>query len=81
VADPFTAAGAAILSGLVKIRAGLIIAAIAFIELAVSVGDHSQSAEEPLRTFFVGVAMLFGIGGVFAMFMFFYDQIRRKSRV
>jgi hypothetical protein len=77
VVDPFTAAGAGILSALVRIRAGLIIAAVAFIQLAVSVGDHSLSAVEPLKSFFVYVAMLFGIGGVVAMLMFFYDQVRR----
>ena len=81
MADPFTAAGAAILSALVRIRAGLIIASVAFIQLAVSVGNNSRSAEEPLKTFFVGLAMLFGIGGVFAMLMFFYDQIRHKRNL
>ena len=76
--DIFSEIGTALVSALVKIRAGSIIATMVFIQLAVTLGDHSRSADEPLKTFFTVVAIVLGAGGVCAMLMFFYDQFRAR---
>jgi hypothetical protein len=69
--------GGAILSALVRIRAGLVIASAAFLELALAAGNGSKSFEPPLINFFVIISIIFGCGAVASMTIFLIDQFIR----
>jgi hypothetical protein len=80
--DPITIVGGAILTALVAVRAGLIVAAFAFVQIAIITGNVSKEMEEPLKTLFVWMTFAFGGAAVVAMLLFFFDHLRgsRKSK-
>lgn len=75
--DPFALIGAAIVKALVAIKAGILIAAFAFVQIAVLSASESAKIEEPLKTLFVAVSFAFGIGSVVCMVLFFIEHIRK----
>jgi hypothetical protein len=66
--------GGAILSALVRVRAGLVIAAAAFLELAVFSAKSSIGLSQPLEWLFTIVSFCFGSGSVLTMVMFLVEQ-------
>jgi hypothetical protein len=48
--DPITALGGAILKALVAIRAGILIASFAFIQIAVLAGNEAEAVDQPLKS-------------------------------
>jgi hypothetical protein len=77
LADALAAIGAGVLKALVAVRAGIIIAAFAFIQIAILTAAASKVSEEPIKTLFIWVTFAFGGGGVLAMLLFFIEQFRR----
>jgi len=71
--------GAGIIRALVAVRAGLIIAAAALLALAIAAANESRALDDPLKTFFIAIAMLFGSGAVVAAFLFLIDQVRASA--
>jgi len=75
----FDVLGAGIIRALVAVRAGLIIAAAALLALAIGAANESRALDDPLKTFFIAIAMLFGSGAVVAAFLFLIDQVRASA--
>ena len=75
----FDVLGAGIIRALVAVRAGLIIAAAALLALAIAAANESRALDDPLKTFFIAIAMLFGSGAVVAAFLFLIDQVRASA--
>ena len=75
----FDVLGTGIIRALVAVRAGLIIAAAALLALAIAAANESRSLDDPLKTFFIAIAMLFGSGAVVAAFLFLIDQVRASA--
>jgi hypothetical protein len=75
----FDVLGTGIIRALVAVRAGLIIAAAALLALAIAAANESRGLEDPLKTFFIAIAMLFGSGAVVAAFLFLIDQVRASA--
>jgi hypothetical protein len=71
--------GTGIIRALVAVRAGPVIAAAALLALAIAAANESRGVDDPLKTFFIAVAMLFGIGAVVVAFLFIIDQIRASA--
>jgi hypothetical protein len=76
VAGIIEALGATILRALVAVRAGLIIAAAAFLQLAIAAANESAIMNDVLRDFFAAIAMAFGILSVLTAILFVGQQIR-----
>jgi hypothetical protein len=74
VAGIIEALGAGLLRALVAISAGLIIAAAAFLELAIAAADESVVLNAPLKGFFAAVAIAFGVISVLAGILFLIEQ-------
>jgi hypothetical protein len=70
--------GAALIKALVTVRAAPIIASIAFLEMSISVAQYSDGFQQPLRTFYVVLAFIFGLASVGAMLLFFVNYFRRR---
>ena len=75
----FDVLGAGIIRALVAVRAGLIIAAAALLALAIAAANESRALDDPLKTFFIAIAMLFASGAVVAAFLFLIDQVRASA--
>ena len=75
----FDVLGTGIIRALVAVRAGLIIAAAALLALAIAAPNESRALDDPLKTFFISIAMLFGSGAVVAAFLFLIDQVRASA--
>lgn len=69
--------GAGLVRALVAIRAGLIIGAAAFLEMAIAAANESKAVPEPLKTFFAIVAMVMGSGALLTVLMFLIEQGRK----
>jgi ACR3 family arsenite efflux pump ArsB len=80
LAELLSLIGAGILKALVAIRAGIIIAAFAFIQIAILTSNEAKSTEEPLKSLFIWITFPFGIGAVAAMLLFFVDHARHMFR-
>ena len=74
VAGIIEALGASLLRALVAIRAGLIIAAAAFLQLAIAAANESEVLNSPLRGFFEAVAIAFGVFSVLTGVLFLIEQ-------
>jgi hypothetical protein len=74
------ALGASLLRALVAIRAGLIIGAAAFLQLAIAAANESAMLNSPLRGFFEAVAMAFGFLSVLAGVLFLVEQVWTQLR-
>jgi hypothetical protein len=70
------ALGSAILRSLVAIRAGLIISAAAFLELAIAAANESERLTGFLKPFFAIVAIAFGALSVAVAALFAFRQFR-----
>lgn len=68
------ALGASLLRALVAIRAGLIIGAAAFLQLAIAAANESTLFNFPLRGFFEAVAIAFGLLSVLTGLLFLVEQ-------
>jgi len=77
MAGPLEALGTGILRALVAVRAGLVIAAAAFLELAIASANQSKNVADPLRTFFIMLAMAFGSAAVIVVILFIIQQIQQ----
>ena len=75
----FDVLGTGIIRALVAVRAGLIIAAAALLALAIAAAKESRGVDDPLKTFFIAIAMLFVSGAVVAAFLFLIDQVRASA--
>jgi hypothetical protein len=75
VAGIVEALGASLLWALVAIRAGLIIGAAAFLQLAIAAANESAMLNSPLRGFFAAVAMAFGFLSVLTGVLFLVEQV------
>jgi hypothetical protein len=69
------ALGASLLRALVAIRAGLIIGAAAFLQLAIAAANESAMLNSPLKGFFEAVAIAFGILSVVTGILFIIEQV------
>ncbi|MGH6742305.1 MAG: hypothetical protein ACREDY_25310 [Bradyrhizobium sp.] len=74
MASPLEVLGSAILRALVAVKAGLVIAAAAFLELAIASANQSKNEIDPLRTFFVILAIAFGSAAVIVVLLFIIEQ-------
>jgi hypothetical protein len=72
--------GASLLRALVAIRAGLIIAAAAFLQLAIAAANESTVLNSPLKGFFEAVAIAFGLFGVLTGVLFLVEQAWSRLR-
>jgi hypothetical protein len=79
---PLEALGGAVLRALVAVRAGLVIAAAAFLELSIASANESRILVDPLRTFFIVLAMGFGSAAIIVVLLFIIEQVQllRRSR-
>ena len=68
--------GASIVRALTAIRAGLIIGAAALLQMSLAAANESQIVVDPLKTFFVVIAMAFGSGAFLTVLIFVVDQGR-----
>jgi len=80
VAGIIEALGASLLRALVAIRAGLIIGAAAFLQLAIAAGNESAVLDAPLKGFFETVAMAFGVFSVLSGVLFLIKQVWAQLR-
>ena len=71
--------GEALVGALGRIRAGLVLAAAAFLQLSISAANESQQVPA-LQIFFEWVAVAFGIGAVIALAIFLFQQVRLQFR-
>lgn len=67
--------GAGILRALVVIRAGLVIAAAAFLQLSIAAANQAQILSDPLRTFFTGLSIAFGCAAFITAVLFLAEQL------
>ena len=74
------ALGASLLNALVAIRAGLIIAAAAFLELAIAAANESVVLNAWLRDVFEAIAMAFGFLSVLTGILFIFEQVWARLR-
>ena len=77
MAGPLEALGTGILRALVAVKAGLVIAAAAFLELAIASADQSKNLVDPLKTFFIVLAMAFGSAAVIVVALFLIQQVQQ----
>jgi hypothetical protein len=68
------ALGANLLRALVAVRAALIIAAAAFLELAIAAANESTTLATSLKDFFEAIAIAFGVLSVLTAILFFVEQ-------
>jgi hypothetical protein len=68
--------GAGIVRALTAIRAALIIGAAALLQMSIAAANESQIVADPLKTFFVVIAMAFGSGAFLTVLIFVVDQGR-----
>jgi len=80
VAGIIEALGASLLRALVAIRAGPVIAAAAFLQLAFAAANESAVLNSPLRGFFAAVAIAFGVLSVLTGLLFLVEQVRTWLR-
>jgi hypothetical protein len=76
VIELLDALGAAILRSLVAIRAGLIIAAAAFLELAIAAANESERLTSLLKPPFAIIAAAFGVLSIAVAVLFVLRQFR-----
>jgi hypothetical protein len=74
--DPVDALGAGILRALVALRAGSIIGAAAFLEMAIASASMSEKLTGFLRIFFAGLAVFFGLLSAVSAVMFMVGHLR-----
>ena len=74
------ALGASLLRALVAVRAGLIIGAAAFLELAIAAANESAVLSGNLSGFFAAIAVAFGILSVLTGILFILQQLRTQRR-
>jgi len=74
------ALGAGLLRALVAVRAGLIIATAAFLQLAITAANEAQQLDDPLKKLFQGIAIAFGLFSVTTAVLFVLDQVRAYIR-
>jgi hypothetical protein len=74
VAGFIEALGANLLKALVAIRAGLIIAAAAFLQFAIAAANEAAPLNAPLRGIFEAIAMAFGVLSVLTGLLFLVEQ-------
>jgi hypothetical protein len=72
--------GGSILTALVSVRAAPVIAAPAFLELALATAKTSEGLQPPLGLFFTLISMIFGSGAAVAMVIFLVEQLRGLLR-
>lgn len=77
MSGPLEALGTGILRALVAVRAGLVIAAAAFLELAIASANQSKTVVDPLKTFFAALAMAFGSAAVVVVILFIIQQAQQ----
>jgi hypothetical protein len=77
MAGPVEALGAAVLRALVAVKAGLVIAAAAFLELSIAAANQSKNVSDPLKTFFIVLAMVFGSAAIIVVLMFIIEQVQQ----
>jgi hypothetical protein len=80
VAGIIEALGASLLRALVAIRAGLIIGAAKFLQLAIAAGNESAVLDAQLKGFFETVAMAFGVFSVLSGILFLIEQVWAQLR-
>jgi hypothetical protein len=80
VAGIIEALGASLLRALVAIRAALIIAAAAFLQLAIAAANESAALASSLKDFFEAVAMAFGVLSVLTGVLFLVEQVWPRPR-
>jgi len=80
VAGIIEALGTSILRALVAVRAGPIIAAAAFLQLAIAAANESAILNDILKDFFAAIAMAFGVLSVLTAILFVGQQIRNWRR-
>jgi hypothetical protein len=80
VAGIIEALGASLLRALVAIRAGLIIGAAAFLQLAIAAANESASLTDSLKAFFEAIAMAFGVLSVLTGILFILQEISTRRR-
>ena len=68
------ALGASLLKALVAIRAGLIIGAAAFLQLAIAAANESALLNVPLSGVFAAIAIAFGVLSVLTGALFLVEQ-------
>jgi hypothetical protein len=69
--------GAALVRALSAIKAGLIIGAAALLQMSIAAANESKIVDEPLKTFFVIIAMAIGSAALLTALIFVIDQGRR----
>ncbi len=74
------ALGASLLNALVTIRAGLIIAAAAFLELAIAAANESVVLNAWLKDVFEAIAVAFGFLSVLTGILFIFEQLWARLR-
>jgi hypothetical protein len=74
VAGIIEALGASLLRALVAVRAGLIIGAAGFLQLAIAAANESALLADSLKGFFEAIAMAFGVLSVLAGILFILQQ-------
>jgi hypothetical protein len=80
VAGIIEALGASLLRALVAIRAALIIAAAAFLQLVIAAANESAALASSLKDFFEAVAMAFGVLSVLTGVLFLVEQVWPRPR-
>jgi len=80
VAGIIEALGASLLNALVTIRAGLIIAAAAFLELAIAAANESVVLNAWLKDVFEAIAVAFGFLSVLTGILFIFEQLWARLR-
>jgi hypothetical protein len=80
VAGIVEALGASLLRALVAVRAGLIIGAAAFLQLAIAAANESATLNAPLRGVFEAVAVAFGLLSVLTGLLFLVEQVWNRVR-
>lgn len=77
MAEIFEVIGAGLVRALTAIRAGLIIGGAALLQMSIGAANESKNVTDPLKTFFVVLAMAFGAGAVLIVLIFIIDQGRK----
>lgn len=75
MAGIIAALGASLLRALVAVRAGLVIGAAAFLELAIAAANESAAVTGTLTGFFEAISKAFGVLSVLAGILFVLQQI------